>query len=142
MDTVSLTPAQADFLAGRHFATVATLDDDGSPRQAVIWYRLEEDGRLLLNSRHPRRWPRNLLRDGRAAIAIPDVDNGLRWLGFTGVVDEVVEDVERARDDIMALAYRYSTDGTVDPETEAVFRSQQRITFLVRITGVHDHLAG
>lgn len=142
MDSVTLTPAQAEFLAGRHYATLATLDEDGAPRQAVIWYRLEADGRLLLNSRHPRRWPRNLLRDGRVAIAIPDVDNGLRWLGFTGVVDEVVDDVAQAREDIMALAYRYSTDGTVDTETESIFRGQQRITFLVRITGVHDHLAG
>ncbi|MFN8630995.1 MAG: pyridoxamine 5'-phosphate oxidase family protein [Chloroflexota bacterium] len=142
MDSVRLTPAQAEFLAGRHFATLATLDEDGAPRQAVIWYRLEADGRLLLNSRHPRRWPRNLQRDERVAIAILDVDNGLRWLGFTGVVDEVVDDVAQAREDIMALAYRYSTDGTVDAETEAIFRSQQRITFLVRITGVHDHLAG
>ena len=142
METVTLTPAQAEFLAGRHFATVATLDDDGSPRQAVVWYRLEADGRILLNSRQPRRWPRNLLRDGRVAIAIPDVADGLRWLGFTGVVDEVNEDVAQAREDIVALAYRYSGDGRVDPEEEATFRSQPRVTFLVRITGVHDHLEG
>ena len=72
MDPVTLTPAQAEFLAGRHFAAVATLDDDGAPRQSIVWYRLEPDGRILLNSRHPRRWPRNLLRDGRTAIAIPE----------------------------------------------------------------------
>lgn len=140
MDTVSLTPAQVEFLGGRHYATLATLDDDGAPRQAVIWYRLEADGRLLINSRLPRKWPRNLLRDGRAAIAIPDVNNGLRWLGFTGVVDEVVDEVAVARDHIMELAHRYSEDGTVDEETETTFRSQQRITFLIRLTSLHDHL--
>lgn len=137
-----LTSAQTAFLAGRHFAAVATIDADGAPRQAVVWYRLEPDGRILLNSRHPRRWPANLLRNPRLAIAVPDVDDGLRWLGMTGVVDEVVEDVERARDDIVALARRYSADGTADPEDEATFRSQERITFLVRVTGVHDHLEG
>jgi PPOX class probable F420-dependent enzyme len=139
---VTLTPTQTEFLGGRHFASVATIDEDGSPRQAVVWYRLEPDGRILLNSRHPRRWPRNLLRDARLAIAVPDVDDGQRWLGMTGVVDEVVEDLGRARDDIVALARRYSADGAVDPGEEAEFRSQARITFLVRITGVHDHLAG
>jgi len=107
---------------------------------AVIW--LERDGRILLNSRHPRRWPHNLLRDPRVAIAIPDVADPLRWLGITGVVDEVVEDLERARDDIVAMARRYSEDGTVDPQEEALFRGQPRITFLVRITGIHDHLGG
>jgi len=142
MESIALTLAQAAFLAGRHFATIATLDEDGAPRQAVVWYRLEPDGRILLNSRHPRRWPRNLLRDARIAIAIPDVADGLRWLGFTGAVDEVIEDLDRARDDIVMLDRRYSEDGSVDPETEATFRSQQRITFLVRLTGIHDHLEG
>ena len=142
MESIALTLAQAAFLAGRHFATIATLDEDGAPRQAVVWYRLEPDGHILLNSRHPRRWPRNLLRDARIAIAIPDVADGLRWLGFTGAVDEVIEDLDRARDDIVMLDRRYSEDGSVDPETEATFRSQQRITFLVRLTGIHDHLEG
>ena len=142
MESIALTSVQIEFLAGRHFATIATIDADGAPRQAVVWYRLEPDGRILLNSRHGRRWPANLLRDPRLAIGVPDVDNGLRWLGMTGLVDEVVEDVERARDDIVALARRYSADGTADPEEEATFRSQQRITFLVRVAGVHDHLEG
>ena len=142
MDSIALTANQTTFLAGRHYATVATIDEDGAPRQAVVWYRLEDDGRILLNSRHPRRWPRNLLRDRRVAIAIPDVEDGLRWLGFTGVVDEVIEDLGRARDDIVMLDRRYSADGSVDPVTEATFRSQQRITFLVRLTGIHAHLAG
>ena len=142
MESITLTSAQIEFLGGRHFATVATIDPGGAPRQAVVWYRLEPDGRILVNSRNTRRWPVNLLRDPRLAIAVPDVDNGLRWLGMTGVVDELVEDVERARDDIVALARRYSADGTADPEDEATFRSQQRITFLVRVTGVHDHLEG
>jgi PPOX class probable F420-dependent enzyme len=142
MEPHSLTTAHAAFLAGRHYATVATLDADGAPRQAVVWYRLEPDGRILLNSRLGRRWPENLLRDGRLAIAITDRDDALRWLGITGVVDEVVEDVDRARDDIVELAVRYSADGTADPDEEAAFRAQQRVTFLVRVASVHDHLAG
>ena len=138
----SLTSAHAEFLAGRHFATLATIDEDGAPRQAVIWYRLEPDGRILLNSRQSRRWPNNLLRDPRLAIAVPDVADALRWLGMTGVVDEVVTDQGQARDDIVALARRYSVDGTADPAEEARFRSEQRITFLARIAGIHDHLEG
>lgn len=140
MDTITLTDAQRAFLAGHHFASIATLDEDGAPRQTVAWYRLEDDGRILLNSRHPRRWPRNLLRDPRVAIAFDDAANGYRWLGITGVVDEVIEDLGRARDDIVALARRYSADGSVDPAAEAAFRSEQRITLLVRMTAVHDHL--
>ena len=34
----------------RRFATLATIDADGMPRQAVVWYRLEPDGSILVNS--------------------------------------------------------------------------------------------
>jgi len=111
---------------------------DGSPRQAVIWYRLEPDGRILVNSRDGRRWPANLRRDRRASLAITDTDEGERWLGLTGRVDEIVDDVERARDDIVALAHRYREGPTAD--SIATFRSQPRITFRIAIDGVHDHL--
>lgn len=133
-----VSPVHAEFLAGRHYATLATIDDDGAPRQAVIWYARLDDGRILINSNRPRRWPQNLLRDSRVALAV--AEQPYRWLGLTGVVDEVVDDLDQARDDIVMLARRYSEDGSVDPGAEATFRSQQRITFLVRVTGVHDHL--
>jgi hypothetical protein len=68
-----------------------------------------------------------------------DPADGQVWLGMTGVVDEVIEDVERARDDIVALAHRYHPEGPTE-ESIATFRTQPRVTFLVRITGVHDHL--
>ena len=54
-------------------------------------------------------------------------------------MDEVVDDLERARDDIVALAHRYHPEGP-DASLIAAFRTQPRVTFLVRVTGVHDHL--
>src|SRR5512141_1633370 len=92
MDALDMLPEHTAFLAGRHHATIATLDDDGAPRQAVIWYAHLDDGRILINSRHPRRWCSNLIRDGRIALAIAERPD--RWLGLTGTVDEVIEDVE------------------------------------------------
>lgn len=136
----SLTDAARRFLAGPHVASVATLDPDGTPRQAVAWYRLEPDDRILLNSRTPRRWCTNLLRDGRVSLAIVDGADAYRWLGLSGVVDEVIaDDVERARDDIVALAHRYHPEGP-SAASVATFRRQPRVSFLVRVTAVHDHL--
>ena len=134
-----LTDRHRDFLRAPRYATLATVDPDGGPRQAVAWYDLAADDRILLNSRHGRRWPANLLRDGRVAIAVIDGANPEAWLGVTGVVDEVVDEVERARDDIVALAHRYA-DGQPDPGSIATFRTQPRVTFLVRVVDVHDHL--
>lgn len=136
-----LSDAVREFLAGLHVASVATLDLDGGPRQTVAWYRLDPDDRVLLNSRPPRRWCANLLRDRRVALSIVDIADPYRWIGITGVVDDVVDDVERARDDIVALAYRYHPGGP-DASLISSFRTQPRLTFLVRIIGVHDHLEG
>ena len=134
-----LSDAVRAFLDQPHVASVATTDDDGQPRQAVVWYRLEPDGRILINSRPPRRWCANLVRDPRLAISVIDADDAYRWIGLTGLVEEVVDAVERSRDDIVALAYRYHPEGPTESSI-AAFRSQPRVSFLVRITGVHDHL--
>jgi PPOX class probable F420-dependent enzyme len=137
--TVDLTDAVRAFLAQPLIAMIASLDEDGGPRQAAVWYRLEDDGRILLNSRAGRRWCENLERDRRVSIAVLDPDDGYRWIGLVGEVEEVVTDVERSRDDIVALAHRYHPEGPTESSI-SLFRRQPRVTFLVRITGVHDHL--
>jgi len=125
------------FLEERHFASLATVGESGAPNQAVIWYSLEPDGRVMINSREGRRWPANLRRDERCNLAVFLAKDPNRWVGLTCRVDEVDDDIERARDDIVALSRRYddwSASG------EASFRSQQRVTFRLRIVRVHDHL--
>jgi len=125
------------FLAEPNYATLATIGDDGTPHQAVIWYRLDPDDLILVNSRSPRRWPAELQRDGRASLAVIDRANPMRWVGLQLVVETVIDDVARAREDIVALAVRY---GGADPETVATYRTQARISFQLRIDGAHDHL--
>jgi hypothetical protein len=134
---VALSERVRAFLSRPLYPALATAGADGEPHQAVIWYRLEDDGRILLNSRAGRRWPNELLDNGRASLAVTDLEDPFKWVGLQLVVDEVVDDVETARDDIVALAVRYDE---ADDESEARFRSQPRISFYLRVTGVHDHL--
>ena len=103
----------------------------------MIWYRLDPDGRVLVNSRTPRRWPRELEQERQASLAFPDLDDPMRWVGLDTVVEEVVNEVEQARDDIVALAVRYGED---DEDSVAAFRTQQRISFRLRVIAVADHL--
>ncbi len=133
----TLTDRIRAFLEQPLFASLASVDPDGAPRQAVIWYRLEPDGRILVNSRAGRRWPANLRRDRRASLAITGSD-GYSWVGLTGRVVDIVEG-PAATDDILALAERYHPEGS-DPADVAAFRTFPRITFLIAIDGVHDHL--
>jgi PPOX class probable F420-dependent enzyme len=128
------------FLERPIVATIATTSPDGRPHQAVAWYRLEPDGTILVNSRAPRHWPGNVRRTGRVSLAVIDPDNDQSWVGVACDLVTVVDDVERAQDDIVSLAHRYRPGGP-SAESEAAFRSQERITFLLRPVRVHDHLA-
>ena len=125
------------FLEKPLYPTLATVGEDGAPHQAVIWYRLEPDDRILVNSRAPRRWPTELQRDGRASLAVTDLEDPFLWVGLQAVVEEVIDDVAKAREDIVDLAVRYAED---DEDSVAKFRTQQRISFRLRIVAVHDHL--
>jgi len=133
-----LSASHRAFLEQPLFAAVATTDVNGAPRQAVIWYRLEDDGRILINSRQTRFWPANLRRDGRVSLAILGTD-GYSWLGLTGRVDAIDVDPERSLADIDALAWRYHPDGP-DPDDLASYRAFPRVTFRIAIDRVHDHL--
>ncbi len=125
------------FLDAPHVASIGTSGADGAPHQAIAWYRLDPDGRIMLNSRYPRRWPADLQRDGRVSLAVLDGGDSMRWVGITGVVETVIDDLERARNDICDLAVRYDD---ARPGTIAAFRTQARISFRIRITAIHDHL--
>jgi len=106
------------------YATIATLDPDGGARQAVVWYALEEDGSVLLNSREGRRWPGNLVRDPRLSMVVAD---GSAHVSLRGVA-EVLHRGEAADRDIERLARRYET-GDHLAEMLATFRGQHRISF-------------
>lgn len=127
------------FLDDTRFATIATIDPDGSPRQAVIWYALEGE-EIVLNSAVGRRWPANLLRDPRVALSVIDQADGYRWLGLTGVVTPV-ENQAVAQADIAGMARRYHADDPDKAERliHRQFERQARISFRMRVASVVAH---
>ena len=129
------------FLAEPRYAAVATTDPDGAPRQAVVWFLFDGDT-IVINSRDGRRWPTNLRRDPRIAIAITDPDEE-SWIGLTGSV-EVVDDQPQAQADIAAMARRYHTANPAEAERviSEEFSKQQRVSFRLRPSGIHDHIEG
>lgn len=131
-----LSPRVRAFLAAPHFLVLASVDPDGAPRQALLWYDLDGDD-LLVNSRVDRRWPRNLRRDGRVALAVFDAANPLRWVGIRAIVRAIDDDPARALGDIQALAHRYHPD---DPSRQLQFVGQARVTFRLGIREIHEHL--
>jgi PPOX class probable F420-dependent enzyme len=140
----STTPLPAHvraFLAEQRYASVATVDADGSPRQAIVWYLLDGDT-IVVNSLEGRLWPTNLRRDPRVSIAVTAADRE-DWVGLSGAV-EIVDDQKQAQADIAAMARRYHADDPAGAEEliERRFRPQQRVSFRLVPTRIHDHLDG
>ncbi len=121
------------------YGTIATINPDGTPHLAVVWYSVLEDGSILMNSKAGRIWPANLRRDPRCALA---VEAGARWVTIRG---EAAEAGDRAQgvEDICALAERYRGDDTAAHEALlAVFRTQERISFHLVPRSITVHLEG
>lgn len=137
--TSVLTDRVRRFLAEPRYVAVATIDEDGGPRQAVVWFRLDGDT-IVINSLDGRRWPTNLRRDPRVSLAITAA-NHESWVGLTGTV-EVVDDQAQAQADIAAMARRYNAANPADAEAliASRFSQQQRVSFRVRVTSIHDHI--
>jgi PPOX class probable F420-dependent enzyme len=110
------------FLTDPRIATISTLNPDGSPHQAVVWYALD-GADLLVNSRRGRRWPRNLIRDPRISMAVYEAERPHHWIGVKGRA-ALLHEGDEATADIKVLARRYGED----PEQYA---RQDRVTFRI-----------
>ena len=115
------------------YATIATINADGSPHQIVIWYTLRGDV-LVINSRRGRRWPSNLRRDGRANLAIYEGEDAVT---IECVVDGTYEG-EEAQADIAEMARRFYSPADAE-HSIARYRTEERISFVLRPVRVHVH---
>jgi PPOX class probable F420-dependent enzyme len=132
----TLSPAARRFLEAPRFGVVATLNPDGSPLQAVVWYLLDGD-EMVFNSRLGRRWPSNLGRDRRVAVTVAD---GYDYIEMRGRV-EIDEDPELGQAVIASLARRYQKNpGTAEAQI-AGFRKERRVTFRLRPDRVFERLS-
>jgi PPOX class probable F420-dependent enzyme len=90
------------FLAGKHFAKLATLMKDGRPQLTPIWY-MYEDGKLIVNTSKDRVKYHNIKRDPRISLLI---DDGYPHISIFGKARIATE--RDANKDIESLAIRYT----------------------------------
>jgi PPOX class probable F420-dependent enzyme len=93
-----------DLLKARNFCHVATLRADGSVHGVPVWVDVD-DGQPVLNTAEGRVWPRNLERDPRITLTVPNGDNPYEYLEVRGVVGERTH--EGADEHIDRLAKKY-----------------------------------
>lgn len=129
--------ARSFMTATPRYTTLASINPDGSPHQIVIWFLLRHDERgdvIVVNSRHGRRWPSNLRRDGRVSVCVFEAEDAV-------TIDCIVErsyEGDDAQDDIAEMARRYDTPEMAERET-ARFRTEPRLSFVLRPTRVRIH---
>jgi len=93
-----------ELLAGKNFCIVSTLRADGSVHAAPVWVDVQ-DGRPALNTAEGRAWPRNLERDPRVTLVVPNWENPYDYVEIRGRVGERTH--EGADEHIDALAKKY-----------------------------------
>jgi len=133
MGRPELTPAQRQFIEGKHFAVVGTRNPDGSPHLAVMWYLVDGDD-IVVNSALDRLKDRNLAADPRMSVMVAD---GYRFVRVDGraIIDH---DQTTAHGDIRRLAARYYGDEKkADEAMRNTFSKQHRITYRLPIARVY-----
>jgi PPOX class probable F420-dependent enzyme len=136
LDFPALSASVRRFLDHPRFGTVATLNPDGSPLQAVIWYLLDGD-EIVFNSRLGRLWPSNLLRDPRVSITVAD---GYDYVDLRGEI-RCDEDPALGQRVIAQLTRRYQPDEEIAAAQIAGFQTERRVTFRLRARKVFAHLS-
>ena len=122
------------FLKERRFGVLATINEDGSAQQTVMWYDVDGDN-ILMNTRARRVKDGNLRRDGRASLCVAD---GYTFVTLEGVV-ELDDDQATAQADIRRLAIRYDGEESGIRQADENFSKQQRVTIHLKVTNVITH---
>jgi PPOX class probable F420-dependent enzyme len=122
------------FMQERRFAVLGTLNADGSPQMTIMWYLLEGDT-IVMNTMIGRLKDRNLRRDPRISLCIPD---GYNYVTVSGTA-ELIDDPEIAQYDIYRLAVRYDGEEDAKQQMEGHFSKEPRETIHLKIQHVIEH---
>jgi PPOX class probable F420-dependent enzyme len=120
-----------EFLNGRHFATLGTLNEDGSIHMIPVWY-LFEDECFFVETASSTRKVRNILARGEASMMVDvrklDPDG---WVLASGAAEIIHGDLSK---EINArIRRRYLTQaGLEDPRVDPVFDVADDVT--IRLT--------
>jgi PPOX class probable F420-dependent enzyme len=77
-------------------AKLATVRPDGRPHLAPVWYDVDDDGSLVLNTGDPTVKGRNLRRDPRLSLCVDDDRPPFSFVVVEGVA-EISDDLDAVR---------------------------------------------
>ncbi|CAL9651740.1 hypothetical protein SUDANB95_06610 [Actinosynnema sp. ALI-1.44] len=100
---ITLSAATRALVDGPNYATISTLNADGSPHSAVMWITRDGDD-LLFSTLRDRVKERNVRRDPRVSVSVWDHRDPEVYAEIRGTVT-VTEDTDRALAHALARKY-------------------------------------
>jgi PPOX class probable F420-dependent enzyme len=101
---VKLSDAQRALFDAKNFASVATLNKDGSPQVTPVW--VGYDGQhVIFNTEIKRLKTKNMRRDARVSVSVQNLENPYVYIEVRGKVVEITEEDGDAGIDAMAKKY-------------------------------------
>ena len=125
---VELSEKARVYLQELRFAVLATINQDGTPQLTTMWYILEDDGTITMNTKVGRAKERNMRRDPRISICIEDDYN---FLTINGAV-EMMDGPEIAQYDIYRLSVRYHGEEKARRQVQEKFSKEKRVTLRLK----------
>ncbi len=132
---VELSEKARAYLQELRFAVLATINQDGTPQLTTMWYLLEDEGSILMNTKVGRAKERNMRRDPRISICIED---GYDFLTINGTV-EMIDDPEIAQNDIYRLSRRYHGEAKARPQMEEQFSKETRVSLRLKPESIIEY---
>lgn len=132
---VELSEKARAFLREKRFAVLATLNRDGTPQLTTMWYLLENDGTILMNTKAGRLKERNMRRDARISVCFEDNYN---YLTIKGRV-EMIDDPQISQRDIYRLSARYHGEEKAKKQMETQFSREQRVTLRLKPESIVEY---
>ncbi|NIS08089.1 MAG: pyridoxamine 5'-phosphate oxidase family protein [Candidatus Dadabacteria bacterium] len=120
-----------EYLAGCHYATLATLNEDGFVHQTPVWYLFDE-GNFYISTGSSGRKARNIQQRNNTTIMVDSRRNQghERWVSATGSA-EVISG-EKSKEINSKIISRYLTkEGQDDPRVGGVFEMSGDATICI-----------
>ena len=129
---MKLSEDSINLLKGKNFASLATVNKDGSPQVSIVWIDYEDEV-ILINTAKGRVKTNNMQRDPRVSISITDSENPYYQVTIKGRVIEITED--GAVYHINSLAKKYLNEyrfPVVDNEVRVKIKIKPEKTYVMK----------
>jgi PPOX class probable F420-dependent enzyme len=101
-----ITEPVAQLIKRKNFAYLSTLMKDGSPQVTPTWVDIDKDGNsILINTAKGRIKQKNVSRDPRVAISVPNQNNPYNMVSIRGRVIEQISQGADEHTDRLAKKY-------------------------------------